>query len=70
MKVIGWGKTLATRHDELSSVLNKVSLTVENDNTCHNMYLIYNPLTQMCLSGVKNANTCEGDSGSYSGAKT
>merc|ERR1712227_350700 len=32
--VIGWGKTLATRHDELLPVLNKVSLTVENDNTC------------------------------------
>lgn len=62
--VIGWGKTLANKHDtELSTVLNKVSLTVENDNICHNMYLIYNPLTQMCLNGENNANTCEGDSG-------
>ena len=44
-------------------MLNKVSLTVENDNICHNMYLIYNPATQMCLNGENNANTCEGDSG-------
>ena len=62
--VVGWGKTAAdSGSNELSDVLRKVDLNVEKDEVCHNMYLIYNPITQMCLKGEENKNTCEGDSG-------
>ena len=53
-KVIGWGKTQSDHQDDqLSSILRKADLSIENHDVCHNMYLIYNPITQMCLKGEK-----------------
>lgn len=60
--VIGWGKT--QEGGQLAKTLQKLELDIEKDSLCQNIYLIYSPITQICVGGGDlNRDTCQGDSG-------